>query len=125
MLPPLQIEFHNSHPTEAVESRVRQELAELEKFYNRLLSCRVEIDVPEHERRGRPFEVQIDIGLPPQDAAVRAQLEGIEAEEDAEHLKVKAEGKDASMAVHAVFNVARRRLEIFAGGPSPVRNLSA
>jgi len=32
MISPLQIEFRNTHPIEAVESRIRQELAELEKF---------------------------------------------------------------------------------------------
>ena len=38
MIFPLQIEFRNSQPIEAVEFRIRQELAEFEKFYNRLLS---------------------------------------------------------------------------------------
>ena len=36
MISPLQIEFHSIHAVEAVESRIRQELAEFEKFYNRL-----------------------------------------------------------------------------------------
>jgi len=43
MISPVQIEFRNTQPIEAVESRIRQELAEFEKFYNRLSSCRVEV----------------------------------------------------------------------------------
>lgn len=47
MMSPLQIEFHNTPPLEPVETRIRQELAELEKFYNRLVSCRVDVEVLE------------------------------------------------------------------------------
>jgi hypothetical protein len=111
MIAPLQIEFHNSAPLEAVESRVRQELAELEKFYKRLVSCRVDVEAPEHERRGSICKVRIDFGLAPENAAARARLEGLEAKQDADHLEVRAHRKDAAMAVHAAFNVARRRLK--------------
>ncbi len=114
MTSPLQIEFHNTHPIEAVESRIRQELAEFEKFYNRLVSCRVEVDAPEHERRGSLCKVEIDFGLPAEDAAALAEVRGAAARRGAEHLEVKAQRKDASMAVHAAFNVARRRLKDFA-----------
>jgi len=48
MISPLQIEFYNTRPTEAVESRIRQELAEFEKFYNRLVSCRIDVEAAEH-----------------------------------------------------------------------------
>ena len=44
-------------------------------------------------------------------------MRGLEAKQDTEHLEVRAQRKDASMAVHAAFNVARRRLKEFAGGP--------
>jgi ribosome-associated translation inhibitor RaiA len=114
MISPLQIEFRNTQPVEAVESRIRQELAEFEKFYNRLLSCRVEVEAPKHERRGSISKVRIDLGVPAEDATTRAELRG---KQDTEHLEVKAQRKDASMAVHAAFNVARRRLKDFAGGP--------
>jgi ribosome-associated translation inhibitor RaiA len=110
MLTPLQIEFHHTHPTEPVETRVRQELAELEKYYNRLVSCRVDVEAPEHERRGSLCGVRIDFGLPPEDVP-RADLEGLSEKDGARHIEVKAKHKDAAMAVHAAFNVARRRLK--------------
>ena len=69
MISPLQIEFRNTQPIEAVESRIRQELAEFEKFYNRLVSCRVEVEAPKHERRGSVSKVRIDLGVPAKDAA--------------------------------------------------------
>jgi hypothetical protein len=118
MISPLQIEFHNIHAVEAVESRIRQELAEFEKFYNRLVSCRVEVDAPEHERRGGLCKVRIEFGLPPEDATGWAELLGLAGKHGADRLEIKAKRKDASMAVHAAFNVARRRLKDFVGIPS-------
>ena len=118
MISPLQIEFHNTRPVEAVESRIRQELAEFEKFYNRLVSCRVDVEAPEHERRGSVCKVRIDFGVPPEDAAVWAELRGVVSRQGAEHMEVKAHRKDAAMAVHAAFNVARRCLKDFVAVPS-------
>jgi ribosome-associated translation inhibitor RaiA len=115
MIFPLKIEFQNTEPIEAVEFRVRRELAEFEKFYNRLVSCRVEVEAPKHERRGSVSKVRIDLGVPAKDAVTPAELRGAEAKHDTEHLEVKAQHKDASMAVHAAFNVARRRMKEFAG----------
>jgi len=111
MILPLQIEFHNTRPVEGVESRIRQELAEFEKFYNRLVSCRVDVEAPEHERRGSICKVRIDFGLAAENGAVRAKTQGFEDTQDAEHLEVKAQHKDAAMAVHAAFNIARRLLK--------------
>jgi hypothetical protein len=118
MLSPLEIDFHNVHDNGSVESRIRQELAELEKFYNRFLSCRVDVEMPPHERRGSVSTVQIDFGLPPEDAA-RAEERGAAAKEDGGHMKVKSQHKDASMAVHAAFNTARRHLAQFLAAPEP------
>lgn len=114
---PLQIEFHNSKPIEDLDFHIRRELAELEKFYNRLVSCRVDVELPEHPRTGSVSEIRIDFGVPAKDAATRAEVRGgAPTKEDTEHLEVKAQHKDTTMAVHAAFNIARRRLEDFTGG---------
>jgi hypothetical protein len=114
MVSPLQIEFRNTQPIEIVEFRIRRELAEFEKFYNRLVSCHVEVEAPRQERRGSVSKVRIDFGVPVEDAA--SGLEGRRI--DTHHLEVRAHRKDASMTVHAAFNVARRRLKEFSGGTS-------
>ncbi len=112
---PLQIEFQNTQPIETVEFRIRRELAEFEKFYNRLVSCRVDVEVPKDEHRGSVSTVRIDLGVPAKDAETPAELRGAEVQDDTEHLEVRAQHKDASMAVHAAFNDARRRLKEFTG----------
>jgi len=118
MIAPLQIEFHNTPTLEPVETRIRQELAELEKFYNRLASCHIEVEAPEHERRGSVCKVRIDFGLPTEDAKVWAELQGLTAGQGAEHMLVNAQRKDAAMAVHAAFNIARRHLKDLVTTPS-------
>lgn len=114
MLTPLEIEYHNIDEPGAIETRIRQELAEFEKFYNRLRSCRVDVEAPEHQRRGGVSRVRIDFGIPAEDGA-HAELRP--ATPDGAHMKVKSQHKDAEMAVHAAFNSARRRLEEFAVVP--------
>ncbi len=113
---PLQIEFRNTQPIEVVEFRIRRELAEFEKFYKRLLSCRVEVEAPKHERRGSVSKVRIDLGVPAKDAMTPAALRSAEAKQDTEHLEVRAQRKDPSMAVRAAFNIERRRLKEVSGG---------
>jgi len=110
MLSPLQIEFHNAPPTEQVSSRIRQELAELEKFYNRLVSCRVDVEAPQHDRRAGLSKVRVDFGLPAEDAARQAELLGARGKERADHIEVKAHRRDPAMAVHAAFNMAHQRI---------------
>ena len=107
----LQVEFQNTPPIEKVEFRIRRELAELEKFYSRLVSCRVQVELPEHKRRGSITKVRIDFGVPSQDVATPPEVRAVTG---TEHLQVAAEHQDAVMAVHAAFNLARRRLEEFA-----------
>jgi ribosome-associated translation inhibitor RaiA len=106
MMHPLQILFHNTQPIEDVETRIRQEMAELEKFYSQIVSCRVDVEVPEHRRHGSVSKIRVDLGVPGRSTMVKRE---------AQHLQVKAQHKDLSMAVHSAFNVARRRLQDFAG----------
>jgi hypothetical protein len=108
MTSPLEIEFQNTRPIETVEFRIRRELAELEKFYSRLVSCQVQVELPEHERRGSITKVRIDFGVPTQDVKTPPE---VRAATGTEHMQVAAEHQDAVMAVHAAFNAARRQME--------------
>lgn len=116
MTHPLQIDFHNGHRQEDVETRVRQERAELEKFYHRIVSCRVEVQLPEHPRRGSLCKVLLELRVPSEDATTPAALRGGQISGDGTELVViEAEHKDPSLAVHEAFTTARRRLEEFTG----------
>ncbi|MBZ5611277.1 MAG: HPF/RaiA family ribosome-associated protein [Acidobacteriia bacterium] len=110
MLRPLEISFHNTAPVDEVETRIRQELAELEKFCERIVSCRVDVELPKHARRGSVSKVLIDLELPAEVAMAK-----IEPKKGVQHVDAKAQHKNAAMAVHGAFNIARRRLEDLKG----------
>ncbi len=62
---PLQITIHDMPRSEALEARIRQKVAELERFHPRITSCRVTLnEFRKHHQQGRQFEVQIDIRVP-------------------------------------------------------------
>ncbi len=114
MTVPLEIEFHNSRPIGTVESRIRQELAELEKFYNRIASCRVDVEFPPHRRRGSVTEVRLELQVPVEDAITPPETRGaVVLAGNKERIHVLAHHKDPGLAAHEAFTAVRRRLEDF------------
>lgn len=62
---PLEIRFHNLHSSPAVESAIRDRAARLEKFFDRITSCRVAVEAPHRQhRKGNLVTVFISIGVP-------------------------------------------------------------
>ena len=60
---PLQVSFRNMDRSAAVEARVREKAANLEKYYDHLTSCRVVVEAPEQRhRKGDLFHVRIELG---------------------------------------------------------------
>jgi ribosome-associated translation inhibitor RaiA len=107
MVIPLEISFHNTAPIGDAETRIRQELAELEKFYHQILSCRVDVEVPEQARRGSVSKIRIDLTIPGK------RPSAMETKEEVQRLEIEAEHKDVCMAIHAAFNTAHCRLQEF------------
>ncbi len=62
---PLEIRFHNLQSSEAVEAAIRERVSRLERFYDRLTSCRVAVEAPHKQhRKGNIYTVSIDMGVP-------------------------------------------------------------
>ena len=66
MQTPLQITFRNIESSPAVESKVRERVAELEQFHDRIISCRVMIEAPDRRHHqvgsGELPGVQVEVG---------------------------------------------------------------
>ncbi|MFA7521681.1 MAG: HPF/RaiA family ribosome-associated protein [Halothiobacillaceae bacterium] len=62
---PLEIEFRNLDRSEHLENRVRENVAKLNRYYDRIMSCRVVIE-PGHSRhvKGNLYNVLIDVTVP-------------------------------------------------------------
>jgi len=97
----------------ALEDEIRSRAAWLESFYAGIVGCRVVLEVPHrHRQRKRPLHIRIEVSLPGEDVVVSHQptldltawsmlRKGVEL--DGRH-------KDAHVAIHEAFDVARRRL---------------
>jgi ribosome-associated translation inhibitor RaiA len=97
---PLQITFRHMDPSAALETRIRRKAAELEQFFDRIISCRVVVESRHrHRHQGNLFEVHIDLSVP------GSQLfAGRNHAFDHSH-------EDAHVAVRDAFDAARRQLE--------------
>ena len=59
---PIQITFRNMDSSPAVEARVREEAEKLLEFYDRIMGCRVMVEIPhQHRQQGKRFHIGIDL----------------------------------------------------------------
>lgn len=99
---PLEISFVNTDRSAAVEKLVRERTAALARHCDRLLKCRVVIEmVGRHHRKGHKFRARIDLKLPRRSIVV-----GKASESDPAH-------EDVYAAVRHAFEVARRQAQDF------------
>jgi cold shock CspA family protein/ribosome-associated translation inhibitor RaiA len=124
---PLQITFRNMETSAAVETRIRQEVAKLEDFYDRIMGCRVAVETPRHHlQRGKIFNIRIDLTVPGGEIVVRHEpslhrtAKHTEVERTKKSLEVAAAYKDIYVAIRDAFKSARRQLQDFARKQSGV-----
>ena len=62
---PLQINFHNIPPSEALEANIRDKVQKLTKITDNITAVRVTIDAPhKHHHKGSTYQVRIDLAVP-------------------------------------------------------------
>ena len=97
---PLQITFRHMDPSPALEARIRQRADELERFFDRITSCRVIVErVNRRHQQGNLFEIKIDLMIPGNELVVGREHRANHAHED------------PYVAVRDAFDAARRLLE--------------
>src|SRR5436190_4104220 len=100
---PLEIAFHNIESSEWAEQEIRGRVAELERIYGRLISCRVRIDQRAKDLTGTiPPVVHIELGIPGRKDLVVSH--------EPEHLLRKYQHPDLHHAILEAFRIAERRL---------------
>ncbi len=105
-------------PSDAVTARIRAEAAKLDRYYNRITSCRVLVEAPHrHHRRGGPFHLRIDLRVPREEIVVKHEpsLHHALAHDDSskwvKHLEAGGPHKDMYVTIRDAFKAVRRRLE--------------
>ncbi|OHB92233.1 MAG: ribosomal subunit interface protein [Planctomycetes bacterium RIFCSPHIGHO2_12_39_6] len=94
MILPLQITARNMELTEAIKSNIGEKAEELNKFYDRITSCRV---VVESLPKRSLYNVHVDITVPGKELVVKREP-----------------NTDLYIAIRDSFNAARRELEEYA-----------
>lgn len=78
-----QIIWQNLSASEAIEANIRQHIAKLEKFSDRLGDCRVVIEVPHrHHHQGNIYHIQIHLTVPGEDLIINRQPPAQQAHQD-------------------------------------------
>jgi ribosomal subunit interface protein len=92
---PLQVTFRNMPHSDAIEAKIIEKSAKLEKFYDRIMGCRVVVEETQRRRhQGNLYSVRVDITVPGKELAVSRQ-----------------ENEDAYVAVRDAFDTTGRLLE--------------
>jgi ribosomal subunit interface protein len=100
---PVQVLFRNMAPSPAVEEKIRERAAKLDRYYDRITACRVVVETPHrHQHQGRGYRIRVDLTVP--DGEILA---------DSGHGEDPAH-EDIYVAIRSAFDAARRSLEDFA-----------
>jgi cold shock CspA family protein/ribosome-associated translation inhibitor RaiA len=97
---PLQITFRHMEPSPALEARIRELAARLDRFSAHIMHCHVIVEAPPgHPHQGGLFEVRIDMTVPDKEIAVRRSH------------PMRHSHEDAYVALRDAFRAIRRQLE--------------
>jgi ribosomal subunit interface protein len=96
---PLQIRFHNMASSAAIEARVRERVARLEKFSDGIVSCRVAIEAPHKQPHRSTVGVSITIGMPGKEIVIKREA------------RQHASRDDSYLVIGTAFDAAERQLE--------------
>jgi len=114
MILPVQTTFRNIDASAAVAARIQEEADKLDKYFDRITSCRVIVEAPHrHHRRGEPFHIRIELGVPGKELVVTHDptLKHEEEGERHKHLEVEGPHKDVYVAIRDGFKAMRRQLQ--------------
>ena len=100
---PLQITFHDLPPSDAIKAQIRQKVEKLNRFYDRIISCRVLVEAPHrHHHQGNIYHVRIDLTVPQGELVINRNSSQNHAHED------------LYVAIRDAFAAAQRRLKSYA-----------
>ena len=93
---PLEVTLRDIPESPAVEARIREKVAKLERFHDRIMSCRITVESPQQRKhQGKLYSVHIDIKVPG----------------GGELVVNRVQDEDIYVAIRDAFNAASRQLE--------------
>jgi cold shock CspA family protein len=100
MQTPLRIAFHGVDGSEAARDLIEENVAWLERFYDRITGCQVVVETPHrHHLHGNQYQVRISLTVPGGEIVVNREPAG------------RTASRDLTVTIQHAFEAARRRLE--------------
>ncbi|MGI9500728.1 MAG: HPF/RaiA family ribosome-associated protein, partial [Geminicoccaceae bacterium] len=96
---PLEITFHNTDRSEAMEARVKNQVARLERITDSIISCRVVLEAVHKQPHHRPLSISIKLALPGKDIVVKREQ------------RLQGSKGDSYQVIGTAFDIAERQLE--------------
>jgi|JI10StandDraft_1071094.scaffolds.fasta_scaffold477052_2 ribosomal subunit interface protein len=110
---PVHIAFHGLDSSEAVETRIREKVAKLEQFFDRITACRVVVErhhkVNHASNAGQPYHVSIILEVPGDDLVVKRDPKRADSLKDHEDINIALRDAFATMERQLKDYVRRRR----------------
>jgi ribosome-associated translation inhibitor RaiA len=98
--PTVRITFHGMDASPAVEQRIREKVAGLERFSDRIHACHVTVEAPHrHGRNGKLYRIGLTLQMPGKELVVRRAGPNDHAHED------------INVALRDAFDAAVRQVE--------------
>jgi ribosome-associated translation inhibitor RaiA len=114
---PAQITFRHMTASPAVEARIHEEVAALQRFCDRIISCHIRVEEPNHhQQRGRGVCIGITLRVPGSEIIVShepslsSEAASGETARMEKHLETQPEHKDVYVSIRDAFAAARRQL---------------
>lgn len=110
---PVQISFHGLDKSDAVEARIREKVAKLEQYFDRITGCRVVVE--RHHRsahasaNGQPYHVSIVLEVPGDELIVKRDPKRDDSLKDHEDIQIALRDAFAAMGRQLKDYVARMR----------------
>lgn len=126
MLLPVQVTFRNIEDHTGLEEYVQKEAAKLERFFNRISSCRVIVERPQKAASSKIYHVRIDLGVPNEELVVKhipslhGTLEDLQTQKSRREARSVLAHKTPKRAIHDAFEEMARRLQDYARRQSGV-----
>jgi flavin-binding protein dodecin len=97
----VEITFQGIDKSDAIEARIAEGVAKLEKLFERMSYARVVVAAPHrHSRKGKVFQIKIEIGVPDHAPIVITH-----------EPEINRTGESIKAAIRDAFNAAQRRLD--------------
>jgi len=91
----LQITARDIEITDAIRADITEKAGKLDKFYDRIMRCRVVLEAPKrHQHEGKLYNIHIYITVPGGELVVKREM-----------------NKDLYVSIRDAFQAARRKLE--------------